>query len=142
MKRSPVLIAILVLIISSLACQALSGGRSESPIDPIPSFGGGEDSQPAPSGDSEFPMPSDAKNVMSVAGTLNYQTSLGLNDVMAFYRDVYGKQGYAERSILTVTTDTTFNLVFDGHENGQAIVIQAVDLGDGTVNVNIRFEDI
>jgi hypothetical protein len=32
-------------------------------------------------------------------------------------------------------------MVFDGHSSGMPIVLQMVDLGDGTTNVNIRFED-
>ena len=90
-------------------------------------------------GDSDFPMPDDAKNVVSAAGTVNFQTNLGLDEVMDFYRDIYGKQGYTERELLTTVTDGVFSFVFDGHESGQAIVIQGVDLG-GNTNVNIRFE--
>jgi len=33
-------------------------------------------------------------------------------------------------------------MVFDGHPNGKSIVVQGVDLGNGTTNINIRFEDV
>jgi hypothetical protein len=33
-------------------------------------------------------------------------------------------------------------MVWDGHPSGKAIVVQGVDLGDGSVNVNIRLEDV
>jgi hypothetical protein len=56
--------------------------------------------------------------------------------------DSFTSSGYTERTILTVTSETTFSMVFDGHESGQAIVVQGVDFGDGTVNVNIRLEDV
>lgn len=153
MKKISVLFAILTLALSSLACQALTGG-GENPADTIPSVDDTADPQPAPSdeesegfdfsfsGDSEFPMPDDAKNIVDIAGTTNYQTSLSLEEVMNFYRDVFGKQGYTERPILTVVSDTTFSMVFDGDPSGQAVVVQGVDLGDGTTNVNIRLEDV
>jgi hypothetical protein len=153
MKKLTMVLAVLALLVSSLACQALTGGRGENPMETIPSVDNPSDPQPAPfdessedfnfsfSGDSDFPMPNDAKNIISVAGTVNYQTSLSLDEVMDFYRDVFGKQGYAERPILTVVSDGVFSMVFDGHESGKAIAVQGVDLGDGTVNVNIRFED-
>jgi hypothetical protein len=79
---------------------------------------------------------------MEVGGVLNFQTKSTLDESMAFYRDEYGNQGYTERDILTVTSETTFSMVFDGHESGKAIVVQGVDLGDGTTNISIRLEDV
>jgi hypothetical protein len=72
---------------------------------------------------------------------VNFQTSLSLEDVIEFYRQVFAGQGLTERTLLTVIADATFSIVFDGSPNGQAIVVQGVDLG-ASVNVNIRFEDI
>lgn len=157
MRKYNILLAILALVLASLACQAVTGGgndidqiesmppvdnsgdttivtpeATEELIDPGFSFGS----------DSEFPLPDDSMNVLNVAETVNYQTKLSLEEVMAFYRDVYGKQGFTEREILTNVEGGTFSFVFDGHPSGKAIVIQGVDLGDGTVNVNIRYEDV
>lgn len=78
---------------------------------------------------------------MSVSGTVNYQTNLSLDEVMEFYRGVYGDMGYTERQLLTVVSEGVFSMVFDGDPSGQAVVIQGVDLGDGTMNVNLRLED-
>lgn len=154
MPKINALFLILALVLSSLACQALTGGRGGNPMESAPSVENPANPQPAApnepqedfsfsfGGESEFPMPSDAKNVVSVAGTVNYQTNLSLDEVMDFYRDAFGKRGYTERSILTVVSDGVFSMVFDGHESGKAIAVQGVDLGDGTVNVNIRFEDV
>lgn len=154
MKKYGILLAVLALFIASLACQTvLSGGNgideteSLSPVDNTDDFptapaGQSDDFNFSLGGDSEFPMPDDAKNVVSVAGTVNYQTNLSLDEVMDFYRDTFGKQGYTERELLTTVTDGVFSFVFDGHESGQAIVIQGVDLGDGSVNVNISLQDI
>ena len=74
-------------------------------------------------------------------GGINFQTTMSLNEVVAFYRDAFESAGYKERDILTVINATTFSIVWDGHPSGQAIVVQGVDLGDGTININIRFED-
>ncbi len=157
MKKYNVLLAILVLVLGSLACQTLAGGGSDiEQIESLPPIDNSGDTPIATpeateesvdpdfsfGGDSEFPMPDDATNVVAVAGTVNYQTKLNLEEVMAFYRDMYGKQGLTERELLTTVTDGVFSFVFDGDPSGKAIVIQGVDLGDGTMNVNIRFEDV
>jgi len=153
MKKYGVLLAILALVFASLACQTVVGGNdgvdqveSLPPVDeteelPDDSADDSEDYDYSFGGESEFPMPDDAKNVVSVAGTVNYQTDLSLDEVLDFYRDLYGKQGYTEREILTTVTDGVFSIVFDGDSSGQAIVIQGVDLGDGTTNVNISLQD-
>jgi len=62
--------------------------------------------------------------------------------VVAFYRDAFKSAGYVERDILTGISEDTFSIVWDGHPSGKAIVVQGVDLGDGRVNVNVRFEDV
>lgn len=157
MKKYGVLVAILALVFASLACQTvMGGGNGVDQIESLPPVNNSNDTPAATSessddssdpgfsvgGDSEFPMPDDATNIVSVAGTVNFQTKLGLEEVMAFYRDIYGKQGFTEREILTTVTDGVFSFVFDGHASGQAIVIQGVDLDDGTVNVNISLQDI
>jgi hypothetical protein len=157
MKRFSVLLAILALLLASLACQTVMGGEDvgsqpETPPDSntVPSTeesdrdysdNSTDDYDFSFGGDSDFPMPDDAKNVVSVAGTVNYQTDLSLDEVLDFYRDLYGKQGYTEREILTTVTDGVFSIVFDGDASGQAVVIQGVDLGDGTTNVNISLQD-
>lgn len=154
MKKYSILLAITALIIASLACQTLMGGGSSSTEEELPPFeySGDDSATEEPSteseesefsfGDSEFPVPSDATNVFDVAGTVNYQTNLSLDEVLAFYRDEYGKQDLTERELLTTVSDGVFSIVFDGDPSGKAVVIQGVDLGDGTVNVTITLQDI
>ncbi|MBL8050529.1 MAG: hypothetical protein JNM46_04850 [Anaerolineales bacterium] len=154
MKKYGVYLSILTLILASLACQTVLGGGSDSvQEEPLPPFEySGDSPQPTEEttdesdfsfgGDAEFPMPSDATNVFDVAGTVNYQTSLSLDDVVAFYRDAYGKEGLTERESNTVVANGVFSMVFDGDPSGKAVVIQGVDLGDGTVNVTITLQDI
>jgi hypothetical protein len=93
--------------------------------------------------DTVFPLPEDVQGFTGEGGEamVNFQTSLSMEEAVAFYRDALTAQGLTERELLTVIEDTTFSLVFDGHENGQALVIQGVGMGEVT-NVNIRFEDI
>jgi hypothetical protein len=90
--------------------------------------------------DTEFPMPDDAHTITDVGGNLNFQTSMPLKDVPDFYRNAF--PDYTERTLLTAITDVAISMVFDGHPSGNAIVVQAVDLGNGNTNINIRLEAI
>jgi hypothetical protein len=65
-----------------------------------------------------------------------------LEDIMKFYRDQYASKGYTERESLTVTSDTTLSMVFDGDPGGKSVVVQSVDIGDGSRTVSIRLEDV
>ena len=147
-KRSFLALAALVLV--SLACGLFSGGDSSSEVDTLPGSEEGSneasppESVPDNSGnlDTEFPLPPDVENLMDLGdGAINYQTPMSLTDVVEFYRAEFDKAGYVERPILTVINDDTFSIVWDGHPSGQAIVVQGVDLGNGTTNVNVRLEE-
>jgi hypothetical protein len=147
MKYNRLFLALVVLVLASLACSLFSSGDSDSDVSPPPQ---GEESSPgAPASgggsgkyDTEFPLPSDVESFMDLGdGAINYQTSMQLTDVVEFYRNEFANAGYVERDITTVINDDTFSIVWDGHLSGQAIVVQGVDLGNGTVNVNVRFED-
>ena len=144
MKNKRLILVFAVLLIASLACSLFGGGSAGSEGG-APSGEGGEAPVPSGSGkyDTEFPLPSDVENFMDLGdGAINYQTSMKLNEVIEFYRDEFAKAGYDERDVTTVVNDDTFSIVWDGHPGGQAIVVQGVDLGGGSVNVNVRFEDV
>lgn len=137
MKRKNLFLSLVALIIASLACGLFSGGGSSGVGDSSPSSGGSEKY------DTEFPLPSNVDNFMKLDdGSINYQTSMSLTEVVDFYRAEFDGAGYNERDITTVINDTTFSIVWDGHPSGQAIVVQGVDLGSGSLNVNVRFEDV
>lgn len=151
MKHKQIFLALAVLVLASLACNALSGGGSdEAPVAPgvedtsatdVPqdnsSSGGNADTSA-----SGFPITVDAYNVIDVGdGNLLYYTNMSLEDVMKFYRDEYVSQGYTERALLTVVSDGVFSIVFDGDPSGKAVVIQSVDLGDGSRTVAISLQD-
>lgn len=159
MKKYGILFAVLALVLASLACQTVLGGGEDEGLPEIPEFndgGGNNETVPtvppvSPEGDglpslgttTEFPLPADASNVISMGSDIvNFQTKLSLDEAMKFYLDEFDKKGYTERDGFTVTTDTTFSMVIDGHESGKAITVQGVDLGDGTVNISISLVDI
>jgi len=93
--------------------------------------------------DTVFPIPPDVQNFMGQGGEtqVNFQTSLTLEELLSFYRTELGSIGLVERTLLTVTSDQMFSMAFDDWPNGQALVIQSVDLG-ALRNVNMRFENI
>jgi hypothetical protein len=137
MKRNRLFLILAVLMITSLACGLFGANDSSGVSDSPPAAGGSSEYN------TEFPLPPNVENFMDLGDdSINYQTSMSLTDVVAFYRDAFRDAGYDERDITTAITDTTFSIVWDGHPNGKAIVVQGVDLGDGSVNVNVRFEDV
>jgi hypothetical protein len=156
------IIGAVLLISLACTCGALSSAATPTPDEGVPVFPTDDENGDVPTEesleatteapteestdggnfDTEFPIPDDAQNFADVGGTVNFQTGMSLDDALAFYRDAFAGQGYTERSLLTSTTDTTFSIVFDGHPSGEAIVVQAVDLGTNTTNVSIRLEDV
>lgn len=157
MKHYRIVLAITALVVASLACNAVTGARNnnENPA-PTAESGGSESGGVQPTAESnnpgssgsdsttstDFPKTSDAYNVTEQGGTLIYFTKLSLKDAMQFYRDQYTARGYKEREILTVTSDNTFNIVFDGDPSGQSVVVQSVDLGNGSRTITVRLEAI
>jgi len=152
MNKTRLFLVIAVLVMATLACNAVTGGAkpsTEAPASGGSDSGGGSDNSGGGSSggslsgnNSPFPMPASVSNLTNVGGTVNFQTSLSLKDAMAFYQDAMSKKGYTERTALTSTSDTTFSMVFDGDPSGKAVVVQGVDLGGGKTNVNIRLEDV
>ena len=153
MKHYRIYLVVAVLVLASFACQTLVGGGGNEPLptgdgtsNPPPistqavmtqDSGGGNTS------DIGFPMTADAYNITEIGdGSLLYYTKLSLEEVMAFYRAEYTSRGYTEREILTVVSEGVFSMVFDGDPSGKGVVIQSVDLGDGSRTVAIRLEDV
>ena len=153
MKQYMIILALTALVIASLACNAVTGNKNNSAVPSDSSSGNQAQTTEAPPSSSDnsngsnvksdFPMTADASNVVDVGdGSLVYYTKMSMADVMKFYRDAYTAKGYKERKLLTVTSDTTFSMVFDGDPSGKAIVIQSVDLGNGSRTVAIRLESV
>ena len=142
MNKYRVLLMVTVLIFASLACQALTGGNEpERSNADSPSSDGGDVEKNGSSSGFDFPMTDDAFNVIDVGdGSLLYYTKMSGDDVMNFYRNEYISRGYTENELLTVVSDGVFSIVFDGGPDDRAVVIQSVDLGDGSRTVTIRLE--
>jgi len=169
MREKTWIIAVSLLVFASIACNLFTGlgktaatpeGGTDNPVvtleaveQPTMESAATEDATvAAPDAtqasepkkyDTEFPLPADISGFTDMGnGTINFQAKISVKDAIAFYRDNFAKAGYKERAINTAITDTTFSLVFDGHASGKAIVVQGVDLGGGSVNINIRFENV
>ncbi len=140
-----------IVMIFVLAFTAACGGSGDAPAPPaeVPAEAPpAEEPAPAPAEEEpaiveiNFPLPDDVDpgSVMDTGnGSINFQTTLSIPDVVTFYRFAF--PDYTEREAITNVEDAAFSIVFDGHESGQAIVIQGFSMDSG-VNVNIRLEDI
>jgi hypothetical protein len=154
MKKYSVFLAIIALVLTSLACQTVMGGRdniqvpNEPDVTEVPQSDSGEiptippvttegDGGVTVGGDSEFPVTSDATNVVTAAGTLTFQTKMSTDDVLKFYRDEFTKQGYKEDPSMAITFGKTFTLAFKGHPSGKTIYVVGADAGDGSTYVTI-----
>lgn len=156
MKYYRIYLAIAILVLASLACQSVLGGRDEAPSAPSndstqpdavqPTAASNDDSgSDSVTTNTDFPITADAFNLVEVGDeSIVYYTKLSLDDALKFYRDEYTAKGYKEREITTVVDSTsgTFSIVFDGDPSGKAVVIQSVDLGDGSRTIAIRLDDI
>ncbi len=151
MKHKKIFLALAILMLASLACNALSGGGGGGDA-PVPPSGGDSPATAAPQDNSDgnadtsasgFPITADAYNVVDLGdGSLLYYTKLPQAEVLKFYRDEYVSRGYVERALLTTISDGVFSIVFDGDPSGKAVVIQSVDLGDGSCTVAISLTDV
>ena len=147
MKQFRIMLAMIVLGIASLACSALAGGKTNSTA-PANSSSGNQVGSPSSSDSSSgsnvksnFPMTADASNFTDMGdGSILFYTKMSQANVLKFYRDAYAAKGYKERTVNTSISDTTFSMVFDGDPSGKAIVIQSVNLGNGSSTVAIRLE--
>jgi hypothetical protein len=167
MTKNRWVIAVSVLMLVSMACNFLMNGTQNSPAseqsiptqttavqatleeptqaesEPLPTEQPTQPESALPKVETEFPLPEGTSGLMDLGnGAINFQAKITIKEAITFYRESFAKLGYKEREINTAITDLTFNLVFDGHSSGKAIVVQGVDLGAGGVNINIRLEDI
>lgn len=151
MKHKHIFLALTVLALATIACQALTGRGNDAP--PVPSGSGdlnptevatqASGSNGGETSDAGFPLTNDAHNITEIGdGTVLFYTNLSLDDALKFYRDKYTSQGYSERELLTVVAEGTFSIVFDGDPSGKAVVIQSVDLGDGSRTITISLQDV
>jgi hypothetical protein len=158
MKKYSVYLAILVLVLASFACQTVMGGGNNNfqvpdiqNLPEVPQTDGGDEIgiptlPPVTTGDSgsttvggkpEFPVTSDAINVVTASNVVTFQTKMSTDDVLRFYRDEFASQGYKEDASMAITFGKTFTLAFTGHESGKVIYVVGADGGDGSLYVTI-----
>lgn len=154
MKKYSILLAIVALVLASLACQTIMGGRDygeDLPVMPdVPPADGGDTGVPTlppvnndngnitVGGESPFPITSDAFNVISTPETVTYQTKMSADDVMKFYRDELSKQGYSEQTDMTTEYGGIIAMFFEG--NGKTIVLAGAPAGDGSLSVTLAYQ--
>ena len=140
MKARNLAFALSVLLFASMACSLFGGGSSG--VGGSAPGSDGSTSGNSVKYDTEFPMPPKVENFTNMGnGIINYQTSIAMADMIDFYRDSFADAGYEEREITTSIRDTAFSIVWIGHPGGKLIVVQGVDMGNGTLNVNVRLEE-
>ena len=155
MKKYSVLLAILALVLASLACQTIMGGGDNNPEAPqipeVPQTDGGdeieiptvppiatdESGNVTVGGESEFPVTSDAFNVVNTPEMVTFQTKMSSDDVIKFYRDEFASLGYKEDDSMAITFGKTFTLAFNGHASGKVIYVVGADAGDGSIYITI-----
>ena len=149
MKKYSILLAIVALVLASLACQTIMGGGDNGFEAPdVPQQTDGDDVE-VPSveqdggditvgGESPFPVTSDAFNVISTPQSVTYQTNMSGDDVMKFYRDELGKQGYTEDTGMTTNFSGMIAMFFVN--NGKTIVIGGAPVGDGSTSVTVAYQ--
>ncbi|HMU91764.1 MAG TPA: hypothetical protein PKE35_09965 [Anaerolineales bacterium] len=149
MKKYSILLAIVALVLASLACQTIMGGGDNGFEAPdVPQQTDGDDVE-VPSveqdggditvgGESPFPVTSDAFNVISTPQSVTYQTNMSGDDVMKFYRDELGKQGYTEDTSMTTNFSGMIAMFFVN--NGKTIVIGGAPVGDGSTSVTVAYQ--
>lgn len=128
MKATLLWIIVAVLAISSAACDVQS----------IMLF-------PKWNSISDFPLPSGKVTDYTKLSDemLTFNTDMSLGDLFTFYRDLFTKEGYTERTKVTYANKTGFGLVFDGHPSGKEIIVQGAEADEGGLStVTIRFRDI
>jgi len=154
MKKYSILFAIIALVLASLACQTIMGGGGDNDFEvpdvtEVPQTGDGGEVPTLPpasndngnitiGGESPFPTLSDAFNIVNTPSSVTYQTKLSTDDVMKFYRDELGKQGYSENTSMTTNFSGIVAMFFEG--NGKSVVLAASPVGDGTISVTVAYQ--
>lgn len=146
MRKIRVLLAVIVVLLASLACQTIMGGgnglnlpgsNGTAPTLPPVTTDGGNITV---GGASPFPVPSDATNVVSTSISVTYQTKLSSSDVIKFYQDEFGKKGYTEDKTMEMNSNGTFTMTFTGYNGGKKIAIGGVSTGSGVTAVTVAVE--
>ena len=140
-----VLASLGVTFLNNAAAQTISEAATKKSVSDMaePAASASSDLIPVDVINADFPMTQDAFNLANIGdGSLVYQTQMSIEDVMKFYRAAYAAKGYIERKELTRISDGNFKMTFEGDPSGQVVVVHSEDLGDGSLLITVRLEDI
>ena len=153
MKQYQIFLVLAVFVLASLTLAFLNRRNDLSRVPEVATESAVDMTEPMASPDAEvisvdvihadFPMTQDAFNLANIGdGSLVYQTQMSIEDVMKFYQAAYAAKGYMERKELTTVSDGNFKMAFDGDPSCQAVVVQSEALGDGSLLITVRLEDV
>jgi hypothetical protein len=95
--------------------------------------------------DTIFPMPDSASGVLvfNQGQSVNFQATMSIDEAMAFYREQFTQAGATERTALSIKTDNSFSLTFDGwpQASGKQVYVQGIVLDALQININVRLID-
>jgi len=153
MKQYQIFLMLAVFVLASLPLAYLNGKNDGSSVPEVATERIVDLTEPMASPDADlipvdvipadFPMTQDAFNFANISdGSLVHETQMSIKDVMKFYRAAYTAKGYVERKELTTVSEGNFKMAFDGDPSGQAVVVRSEDLGDGSLLITVRLEDV
>ena len=95
-----------------------------------------------PTVNPDFPIPPDAKIVLSTEKLAIVQTDLDQKQTVAFYKEAMEKEGYKYLPLYEVISEQVFSMVWDGGPKKQQIVVQGTLDVNGITTISIRYEKV
>jgi len=144
MKLKCFLLLLIILTFALNACGGLDALAPEPTATPLPTAASGYSSGGKIGNHASlFPIPTNVYNYMVLnPETLNYATSLNFDEIIAYYTKEFDNAGLTVRENATEINDLNFTMIWDGHDSGRAILLQGLDLENGSYNVILKFVDM
>jgi hypothetical protein len=92
-------------------------------------------------GETEWPLPEPATDVIVTGDTTIFQTSLTVQQVVDFYRAEFSLLGYTEQEGAVITS-LLATINFKGHPSGKTIILTVSTATPDTTNVVITLQDL
>lgn len=90
--------------------------------------------------ESPFPLPDQVQNFTKFGDVkISFQTDLGLDEVIHFYRGAFNLENLVEIESLAYTSEDSFSLVFSGSMNKMLIYVTGQLLEGDLVEVNVYY---
>ncbi len=95
----------------------------------------------APAVDPKFPVPPNAKIVMSNDQLVIASVDMSMEDTIKFYRDDAASKGWTEYELLTTITDNVFSMAFRVPDQAEELVVQGTVIDEHNLTLNVRYEE-